>query len=377
MIALLGFALVAQVQGVIPTWTLSPTPTLTIEDDGTPATQFVRIVGVARLSNGSIAVANRGTNDIRVFDARGRHVATFGRTGEGPGEFRRLDWVGRSGDTLWFFDSGVMRVTGVLVTARAELAGITRIIATGNRGSFRVTGRLADGRFVATTNVSPTFEGSPGVHRYPGSAGIIVATGDGEVNWLGDFKSAANFVHNPTGDVKQAATGPIAFSPWLYSATTSGHVWIGDSGGDSVVVVRGRDLSRVTIRVPFDRRVPSRELVNKAREEELALNKTSPVGKAFTEAKFSAKYLPELLPFFESLLPGFQDEVWILEYTGNRQSPAKYIVLDANGRPKGSVTVPGGSRIREVGLDYVILVHQDQDEVESVRVHRLQRRLPP
>ena len=377
MIALLGLAFAVQVQGGIPQWTLSPSPTLTIEDDGTPATQFVRIVGVARLSNGNIAVANRGTNDIRIFDARGRHVATFGRTGEGPGEFRRLDWVGRSGDTLWFFDSGVMRVSGVLVKDRAELAGITRIIATGNRGSFRVTGRLADGRFVATTNVSPTFEGSPGVHRYPGSAGIIVATGDGEVNWLGDFKSAANFVHNPTGDVKQAATGPIAFSPWLYSATTSAHVWIGDSGGDSVVVVRGRDLSRVTIRVPFERRVPSRDLVNRTREEELALNKTSPVSKDFTEAKFSAKYLPELLPFFESLLPGLQDEVWILEYTGNRQSPAKYVVLDANGRPKGSVTVPGGSRIREAGLDYVILVHQDQDEVESVRVHRLQRREPP
>jgi hypothetical protein len=377
MIPLLGLAFAVQVQGGIPQWTLSPTPTLTIEDDGTPATQFVRIVGAARLSNGNIAVANRGTNDIRIFDARGRHVATFGRSGEGPGEFRRLEWVGRSGDTLWFFDSGVMRVTGVLVTAKAELAGITRIIATGNRGSFRVTGRLADGRFVATTNVSPTYEGPPGVRRYPGSAGIIAPTGDGDVSWLGDFKSAANFVHNPTGDFKQAATGPIAFSPWLYSATTSGHVWIGDSGGDSVVVVRGRDLSHVTIRVPFERRVPSRELVNKSRDEELALNGTSPLGKSFTEAKFSVKYLPELLPFFEGLLPGLQDEVWVLEYTGNRQSPAKYIVLDANGRPKGSVTVPAGSRIREVGLDYVILVHQDADEVESVRVHRLQRRESP
>ena len=36
--------------------------------------------------------------------------------------------------------------------------------------------------------------------------------------------------------------------------------------------------------------------------------------------------------------------------------------------------VPGGSRIREAGVDYVIVAHEDADGVESIRVHRLQRR---
>ena len=45
-----------QLQGGIPSWTLSSTPTLTIEDDGTPATQFVRIMGVAR----SVERSHRG-----------------------------------------------------------------------------------------------------------------------------------------------------------------------------------------------------------------------------------------------------------------------------------------------------------------------------
>ena len=36
--------------------------------------------------------------------------------------------------------------------------------------------------------------------------------------------------------------------------------------------------------------------------------------------------------------------------------------------------VAGGSRVREVGVDYVILVHEDPDGVESVRLHRLDRR---
>src|SRR5688572_3263272 len=307
MISLLGIAFAAQLQGGIPLWTLSPAPTLRIEDEGTPATQFVRIMGVARLSNGHIAVANRGTNDIRIFDARARHVVTFGRSGEGPGEFRRLEMIGRSGDTAWFYDSGLQRITTVLLGTKPELSGTTRVTATGKRESFSVNGRLPDGRYIVTTRVSPTFDGPPGVHRLPGSTGIITRTGDGEVNWLGDFKSAAIFVHNPTGDRKDAAAGPIAFPPWLRSTTTGGQIWIGDSGGDSLVVVRARDLTRTVVRIPFQRRTPDKALVGAARNEDIAGNRSSTIDP-FTEAKFSARYLPDKLPSFESMLPGPQGE---------------------------------------------------------------------
>ena len=373
MLALLGLALTVQAQASVPVWTISPAPTLTIQDDGTPATQFESIMGVGRLSNGGIAIANRGgTNDIRVFDARGRHVATFGRTGAGPGEFRRIEWVAQSGDTAWFYDSNLQRVTSVLLSGTPKLLGSTPITATGNRERFFVMGRLPDGRFVVTTNVSPTFDGPPGVHRLPGSTGIIARTGDGNVTWLGDFKSAAIFVHNPTGDVKNASTGPIAFPPWLRNATSGGLVWIGDSAGDSLVVVRGQDLSRFTVRLPFPSRAPSRDLINAARDRELG-GKPAPVG-SFSEAKWSSKYLPERLPYFEGLTPGPQGEVWVSAYAGDRANPTHYIIIDASGRPRGRVNVPGGTRIRQAGLDYVILAHENADGVETIRVHGLVRR---
>jgi hypothetical protein len=373
MIALIGVALAVQVQSGVPAWTLSPTPTLTIEDDGTPAKQFEAVTGVARLASGHIAVANRGTNDIRIFDGGGRHVTTFGQTGGGPGEFRRIELVGRSGDTAWFYDGGLRRVTTVHLGAKPELLGTTLVTATGRREAFSVTGRLPDGRYVVTTNVSPTFDGPPGVHRLPGSTGMIARSGDGEVNWLGDFKSAAIFVYNPTGDFKQASVGPVAFPPWLRTATGGGQIWIGDSGGDSLVVVRARDLSRFVLRVPFPSRAPDKALVDAARDRDLG-PKPTPQSRGFTDAKYSAKYLPQRLPSFESMVPGPQGELWIQEYTGNRPSPTQYVVLDATGRPTGRVAVPGGSRVREVGFDYVILVHEDRDGVESIRLHRLQRR---
>lgn len=373
LLTLLGIALVAQGPATAPVWTLSPTPSLTIEDDGTPEKQFVQVSGVARLSNGSIAIANRGTNDIRIFDARGAHLTTFGRTGDGPGEFRRLDWVGRSGDTVWVYDSRHARVSSIFLGSDPKLLGSVRITATGRRESFTVTGRLTDGRFVVTTNVSPTFDGPPGVHRLPGSVGIVAATGDGDVRWLGNFRSAAIFVHNPTGDIKQAAVGPVAFPPWLRSTTNGGQIWIGDSGVDTLVVIRARDLTRFVVRVPFERRAPPRSLVEAVRSQEDGPN-PSPAGKSFSDAKYGPR-LPERMPSFESLQPGPQGEIWLQEYTGLRSLPTRYVVIDASGRVIGRVQLPGGSRVREVGMDYVLLLHEDTDGVESVRLHRLTRRV--
>lgn len=43
--------------------------------------EFAFILSAARLTDGSIAVVSRGTQDIRIFDARGRHARTYGRKG--------------------------------------------------------------------------------------------------------------------------------------------------------------------------------------------------------------------------------------------------------------------------------------------------------
>ena len=374
LITILGLAFATQVPANLPTWTLSPTPQVTIEDDGTPAKQFAQISGVARLSSGHIAVADRASNDIRIFDAQGRHVATFGKTGDGPGEFRRLEMVSRSADTAWFFDSRHMRVTSVLLGAEPKLLGSIRVTATGRRESFSISGRLSDGRLVATTNVSPTFDGPPEVHRLPGSTGIIAARGDGDVQWLGNFKSAAIFIHNPTGDVKQASVGPIAFPPWLRSATNGGQIWIGDSGTDTLVVVRARDLTRFIVRVPFERRAPTKTLIDAVRQRETGPDLT-PQGKSFSDAKYGPR-LPDRMPSFESLVPGPQGEMWVQEYAGLRSLPTQYVVLDANGRPIARLPLSAGSRVREVGVDYVLIAREDADGVESIRLHRLERGRP-
>ncbi len=66
---------------------------------------FTRVLGVARLSDGSVAVADDHSMEVRIFDESGAHVRSMGREGEGPGEFKRLWLLWRlPGDTLWVGD---------------------------------------------------------------------------------------------------------------------------------------------------------------------------------------------------------------------------------------------------------------------------------
>src|SRR5690606_5816123 len=70
-------------------WSLSLEPILEIGVlEGDPAYMFSQMRGPRRLSDGSIVVLDGATSEVRIFDAEGRHLRTFGRKGQGPGEFQ-------------------------------------------------------------------------------------------------------------------------------------------------------------------------------------------------------------------------------------------------------------------------------------------------
>ena len=73
---------------------------------------FGAVFSLAVDDDGRIYVADRQTNDIRVFSARGECVRTFGRPGEGPGEFGMLAGiVWQPPGYLWAIDALRNRAT--------------------------------------------------------------------------------------------------------------------------------------------------------------------------------------------------------------------------------------------------------------------------
>ncbi|HSA54595.1 MAG TPA: hypothetical protein VLE53_02775 [Gemmatimonadaceae bacterium] len=372
ILGLLCATTLAEAQSDLPGWRLAEPPLLTIGEDGAPATEFSRIEAAIRLSDGTLAIANGATSEIRLFDRGGRYLRSFGRRGAGPGEFGTLRWVGRSGDTVFLFDARLRRITTVLLGPEPRLLNTLPVAARGERGPFYIAGRFIDGRWLATTFATPGFNGPPGPHRLPGSVGTIASGADGEVRWLGQFENITVFIHNPTGDVRDAAVGPIAFSPGLYAQVSGATAWVGDSNGDSLSLFSSAG-TRTTVRLPIAQQRVTQVVIEAARARETETARGGR-GESWVSAKYSPARVPERFPFFQALIPAPRGELWVEEYTGLRTYAAAYLVVDSGGTPRARVTVPRGVRVVEAGHDYVVGVHEDDDGVESVRLYRLTRR---
>jgi len=73
---------------------------------------FGDIRGIVTSAKGWIFVLDFSTQDVRVFDAQGRHLKTVGRKGSGPGEFQNANGIARAPDgTLWLNDPANARFT--------------------------------------------------------------------------------------------------------------------------------------------------------------------------------------------------------------------------------------------------------------------------
>jgi hypothetical protein len=68
-------------------------------------------MNAVRLDDGRIAIIDGGSSEVRLFDADGRFVATFGGEGDGPGRFNAPRGVWQRADSLVVWDVQLRRTT--------------------------------------------------------------------------------------------------------------------------------------------------------------------------------------------------------------------------------------------------------------------------
>lgn len=352
-------------------WHLAAAPTIALDDDGREGTEFRRIVGAWRLASGDVVVANSGSSQIRVFSDRGEHRRSFGRSGSGPGEFQMMRWAWRSADTVFAYDAILRRVTTMQIGEAVRVLATVTLTAKG--GTFYdAIGRLDDGRWIAKTNETLGWDAPPGVHRAEDALGFVDSDGTGVVEWIVRLPGQAMFVHNPTRNIEQARVGPAAFSPNFLIAPARSVVWYGDSETSELVILHvAANDSRQRITLPLVAARPTKALIAAKHAEEN--ERFRPDESGFREAKFGAQ-LPDRLPYFEALVPAMNGELWVQEYTGLNAAATRYLVLDKAGAAIARVPVPPAFRVTEIGSDYVVGIHRDDDGVETVRVYGLSRR---
>lgn len=144
----------------VPEWRAESQPILSIgQAEGADAEQLTYVSGARRLPDGTIAILDMGSRELRLFEPDGSHRRTVGGPGEGPGEFGlvSLPFVEMHGDTLGVWDLGSFRLT--LLTS---------------------DGILVETRTLAVPIIAPIGFAAPGVVVAQGSSSASVRPGDPE-----------------------------------------------------------------------------------------------------------------------------------------------------------------------------------------------------
>ena len=320
------------------------------------------------LPDGRIVVANRGSHQLRVFDASGIHMETWGRRGEGPGEFNSLlevaHWPGDSliawysqNDRLSVFDShgnfGRTLIPGDLRN-RAEVA-------------------LRDGAILVSGFSAGGFSLDDGPARRERNHEVVDAEGQVLAS-LGPFPGTEMHTSG-SGNVFSIMTIP-------FTRSTRTTAWAG------LFVVAPNDnyeirayepagtLSRI-VRRDHALIAPTPTHIDAEIERRVALRPTEQQAERRRELRETFEEVPiaETFPAFDQIVADALGHLWVQEYDlpGEERTNPLWTVFDPEGRVLGFVETPARLGIYEIGEDYILGRATDDLGVEYVQVWSLSR----
>ena len=355
-------------------WTLDTTPVFDIGGGDDPGQELTQVSGIVRLTDGRIAVANGGTNEIRIYDSTGVFLSSVGRAGAGPGEFQSIGMLETGpGDSLFVFDYQLRRLSvfgpdggfGRSVTLTAadgqflmpyrrlgadgwavygqpmHAASGPEAEATGARRDTMLMLRLSDD----LSRITDTIAAFPGVETY------LQRFGEGAN--AGTRFSVLPFGLNTAIAVHDGRT--YIADPARYEV----HVY-GPDGALQRIVRRAVERNPV---LPADIEWARAQALEGIRETE----------RRMEEEKWANAPIPKLRPAFGAMNVDSEGRLWIQDYDPDPAKARSAAVFDADGKLMGHVQLPGRLRVMVIDDDMVIGVWRDEDDVEHVRGYAVGR----
>lgn len=354
-------------------WRLDSTPALRIggAEDAEPAYDLLQVSDAVRLSDGSIALINNGTSELRFYDRSGRHLRTVGRKGDGPGEFRAMETLDRSaGDTLHVYDYLLRRFTSI--APDGTLLGSTGLRAALEGAFLQPLTRLPDGSWVATAQVF-SGEGETGVRRDSLTVLRLAPAVDSIADSIGRFPATEMYISRGG----EGATRFVTFSLVPFGLSTrvvagGGRIFVGNPERYLIQVYRPDGALERSIRRPIEREPVAEQEVARLREHELS--ESDPRFREQVEAKWANAPVAALKPAFARMAVDADGALWVEGPRVLEGDPGYADVFDREGRLLGRIPLPGYFRITDIGSDYVLGVARDADTgLEQVRLYHLDR----
>lgn len=357
------------VTAAAPVCTVDATPVVSIGvTEGPNEYELYRVFGATQLSDGRIALVNQGSQQLRMYDASGRHQFNAGREGRGPGEFADAFQLWRMpGDTLWVGD---YRPWQFLVFSPS-------------------------GEYVRTVRPHPQFPNPPGVVEVLPDGRQLLAvrplTSEG-ANWSERELTIVIYGPNGTagdtlGTYPNGRWGKLPDHPNLGLYPLFESFFRIDAGHDVIVTghssepqleVRNTDedlaLRRIIRWTAGPREITPDDIAAEHRRLAERYEDVDPAMRHEFVAPLVSEDRPiaERFPAYVSLRVGREGRVWVREFVKPSEAGEdRWMVFSAEGSFGCRAVLPESEEVLEIGADYILAKTQDDLGVERVVKWRL------
>jgi hypothetical protein len=366
-------------------WMVAEEPTLQIGAlEGPEEYQFTQVVGAVRQSNGQVLVADRGTSEIKVFSPDGVFLRRFGRPGEGPGEFRRLAFVGvMQGDSLATFDSSLRRVQvfdpeggharTFLVESMVETAMPDKVID------------IVDGVEMAIRYIDFGDEIPNGIARWPRELVVTMDLRSGRLDSIKDVPGSEAYVEaRPNGGYSH---GRYVFGKGNEFSAEAGRIAIISTEEFAVEVLGSDGSPGLIIRRAMEKEPTTPEHQKRYADGVIGIlfpadGDSSPEDAENYRRSLLNTPTSPTVPLLRSVKLDAEGNVWVESYFHPGEDPPPYQVFRADGTWLGEVAFPPGfdrgfipyqAPSFQIGADFVLGVWKDELDVQYVRLYELNK----
>lgn len=316
---------------------------------------FTIPAGATRLSDGTVVIGDLHGGAVRYFDPAGRQTGSYGRFGEGPGEFGGISWVGQCArDTVLVWDARLSRFTFLDRQGR-----LVRQVRT-----------PLDDRRTPPLFLTCAPGGPLAVLRLPADAGMESP------------RSTASYARTPLDLLDDSGrivreVGEVASGQWQVLghltklAAAPGLLYVGTAESAAVDVYDGTGRRLGVVGVGTTQREVSTAHWERAVDERLWLL-ALPADRAAIRNWMLALPRPKYLPPYSTITADSAGILWAgLSFPGDTVSVLRGIRPD--GRLVADVMLPAGVSALEVGTDYVLGMVEDETGELHVLVLHLDR----
>jgi hypothetical protein len=335
--------------------------------EGDPNQEFDRVVTPFLMSDGRLIVPVAGARSIRVFDEQGFFSYSLGGEGAGPGEFRSLTAAWARGDTIEAMDDRLRRITRFIPGGSVEVVDLQSEV----RDLSAVAGPVPEGWIAGGVAVGDAARRDSIVLRWFDRTGAdrgATGTVEGYARYRTAFMS-----------------GPEPLSPRPMLQVTGGRAWVAESLTPAIRVLTPMGaLDREIAWQPETARTP-RDVLSLVIDSAVS---RAPEGRAEALRRhLEAAEVPDRLSVFWKFIVEDDSFIWIRSFDPLKHAAAlgglsltgggaggQWSILSPDGKLVGTMDVPADLEVVGITPGAVVGIARDALGVESVRVHRLERR---